>query len=309
MWAIAAAALAWIFSKTPPREVLDALARTSPLLFATWTVTFCLLTLFLDTVTHYWLFNRFNPRMDFITVLRTRGETYLLLSFGFLYGQGGMAWFISRRTGKPLAEVGGSILFLMFNSLLILLAFPTLALLLFVPQMADSAFRQSEEWKVVATWLMVSWPLIALHFIFWGKFWDNPLRRRLTGGLALAFGRADWKDYAAALLLRGVQSVNWCVFSWLALLSCSIHLPFKNLLLFGPMIGLISAIPTPGRLGTTQAGWGLLFQNQADLAGLVAFSLLWTVSVNILRWLFGAVFLLFSKREGTGTGQAPAPVK
>jgi len=291
MWVLAAAVLVWLFRKTPPREVWEALKQTNPLVFPAVVAVFTFFTLLLDSATHFWLFNRFNPKVDFKTVFISRGETYLLLSFGFLYGQGGMAWSVSRRTGKPLGEVTGSILFLMFNSLVTLMALPTLGLILFMDYVLTPEFRNSQEWGIVVRWLMISWPLIVIHFLFWSNLWDNPLRRRVKRGVSTTFAHARAADYAVAIGLRTLQSINWVLFSWIALHASEILINIKDLFLLGPLVGLISAIPTPGRLGPPQAAWQLLFQNKADAAALLSFALSWTVSVNLIRWLTGAVFL------------------
>lgn len=291
MWAGAALILLWVFRRAPLDRMIADLALINVPLFLAVIVGFSALTLALDSVTHYWLFNRFNPPLGFLDTLRCRGETYLLLSLGFLYGQGGMAYAVSRRTAKPITEVTGSVFFLMLNTLISLMVFPTLTLLFFLSATAAPEFRASREWSIVARWLMISWPLIILHFVFWAKRWDNPLRRRLVGGLAGAFDQAGARDYAIALGLRFLQTLCWCAFTWLGLRAAQVHISLFDLMALGPLIGLISAVPTPGRLGPGQAAWLLLFQHKADPAALAAFSIIWVMSINIMRWIIGAVFL------------------
>jgi hypothetical protein len=291
MWAAAVLILVWIFSRVDPSDIIIALKRTRPFTFAAAVLLFSCVTLILDSITHFWLFNRFNPRIDFLTTLRCRGETYLLLSLGFIYGQGGMAYSVSRRADKPLSEVTGSILFLMLNTLISLMVFPTIALVFFINETAAPEFRASKEWSIVVRWLVISWPLIVLHYLFWARRWDNPLRRRLKEGLSTAFDQARITDYAVALGLRLIQVVFWVGFTWLGLKAFMIDITVFDLMIIGPLVGLISAIPTPGRIGPGQAAWLLLFQHRADPAALVAFSLLWVVGINILRWIIGAMFL------------------
>jgi len=305
MWAGAAAVLVWIFRRVPLDQALEALSGVRLGSFLAVAAGFSALTLLLDSLTHYWLFNRFNPPLDFWSTLRCRGETYLLLSLGFLYGQGGMAYAVSRRAKKPLAEVTGSILFIMLNTLISLMVFPTLALIFFIRETAAPEFRSSPEWSIVVRWLVVSWPLIILHFVFWARRWDNPLRRRLVGGLARAFDDAGPKDYAVAIGLRSVQTVAWCAFTWLGLRSFSAQVPLFDLMALGPLVGLISAIPTPGRIGPGQAAWLLLFSHRADPAALVAFSIVWVMGINVMRWLIGALFLALPGAGPLRRPQAP----
>jgi hypothetical protein len=169
--------------------------------------------------------------------------------------------------------------------------FPTLAMIFFIRETAAPGFRSSPEWGIVMKWLMISWPLIILHFVFWARRWDNPLRRKLVGGLARAFDDAGPADYAVALGLRMAQTMAWCAFTWLGLRAFSARVPLFDLMALGPLVGLISAIPTPGRIGPGQAAWLLLFSHLVDPAVLVAFSIIWVMGINVMRWVIGAVFL------------------
>lgn len=303
LWAAAIGILAWIFRRVPLADTWAALGRTNPWAFAAVAVGFSALTLLLDSLTHFWLFRRFNPPVTFGGALRARGESYLLLALGFLYGQGGMAYAMSRRLGKPVRETGSSVMFLMFNNLMAMMVFPTLALLLFWGQVATAGFRETPEGRIILRWLVISWPICLLLVLFFIRDWDNPVRRRLKAGLSQAFDQARVRDYAAAMSLRGLQVVVWCIFSWCGLRAFGIAIPLADLFLLGPIIGLASAIPTPGRLGTSQGAWLLMFQHQVAPAALVAFSLLWTVAISLLRWLIGAIFLALpgaiTKREET----------
>ncbi|MFO8056118.1 MAG: lysylphosphatidylglycerol synthase domain-containing protein, partial [bacterium] len=254
-------------------------------------------TFLLDAVAHWWVLGRFNPPMSFRQTVASRGESYLLLSLGFLYGQGGMAYSVSKRTGKPLGEVAGSLLFLMFNNFLVLLLFPTVALAVLINRVLSPGFIESQQFSTLLWWLGVSWPVSILLIVFFARDWDNPLRRRLKKGIHTAFDKATVKDYATALSLRGVQVVNWCVFSWLGLMAFDVGISFSMLLLLGPIIALAAVIPTPGRLGTSQGAWVLMFGYLAHVepAALFAFSLMWTILVNLLRWLTGMVSLLINR--------------
>lgn len=298
MWAAAAGVLFWIFRNVSPGETLDAVNNIRPIYFASVVAIFCLLTLVLDSITHYWLFNRFNPPVDFMSVLRARGESYLLLSLGFIYGQGTMAWLVSRRTGRPLGEVTGSLFFLMFNNFMVLIIISTVSLLLFAGRAASAGFMSSPEYKVVGLLLLVAWPICIAFFMFWIKDWDNPIRRRMKSGVNIAFDRARATDYLTAMALRSLQFGLWALFSWMALGAALVHIPLSDLFTLGPIVGLVGAIPTPGRLGTSQGAWLLLFQHLAQPGPLVAFSLLWSLGTSLSRWIIGAVFLALGKNPG-----------
>jgi len=297
MWIAAIGILGWLFIRIDPEETIAAAARLRPALFIAGVIGFSLSTLILDWLTHYWVLRRFNSPIKTLDVLWARGETHLLLSLGFLYGQGGMAYAVSRRAKKPLSEVIGSLAFLMFNNLMAMMMFPTLAVLFFIHQADAPEFRASPEWRTVIWWLALSWPLcLGLIFLF-AVNRDNPLRRRLRGGILTAFDRARARDYGLAISLRGIQVVNWCLFSWITLRAFEINtISLAELFILGPIIALAGVIPTPGRLGTSQGAWVLMFHNLAEPAALLAFSLMWTVGVNLARWAIGAVFLAINPR-------------
>jgi hypothetical protein len=119
---------------------------------------------------------------------------------------------------------------------------------------------------------------------------EGGLRRRAGAGLGRTFSQASFRDYLSTIGLRMAQVVNWMIFSWLGLMAAGVTLPLRAIFTLGPLIGLAAVIPTPGRLGTSQAAWVLCFQHLAPAEALFAFSLLWTLSVNLLRWIIGSLF-------------------
>ena len=297
MWLLVVAVFVWIFQKVSLEDVYVAAAKVDLVWFFAAVFGFFISTYLFDSMTHYWLFSRFNPPVTFLDVMYSRGETYLLLALGFLYGQGGMAYSISKRLNKPLDEVSGSIVFLMFNTLISLLLFPTLAVIFFFNQISTPEFRASDEWKYIMGWLLISWPLIIAHFLFWIPDWKWEIRKKLSTRVGRTFDKAGIKDYLILLTLRMTQVFLWLFFTWLALKASFINIPAQKLIIMGPMVGLISAIPTPGRLGPSQGAWLVFFGSYAKEADLVAFSLLYIFIMSGLRWLFGALFLLFRNKK------------
>jgi len=290
MWAAAIGILAWMLVTLDGERILESIKHTDPLAFLAVAVFFTVITLLLDSVTHWWVFNRFNSKASFKTTLRARGETYLLLSLGFLYGQGGMAYLYSKRADRPLGEVTGSIFFIMLNTLIALMVFPTIAVVFFFGKLTAPEFAESLVF--VKWWLIVTWPLIVAHFVFWARDWKFGARQRAKDGVWQTFDKAGGKDYLVMQAFRGLQTVLWILGSFLALMAVGVHVPLVELAVRGPLVGLIAAIPTPGRLGTSQAGWVLLFGGIAgNPEAVIAFSLLWTISVSLIRWAIGALFL------------------
>ena len=287
LWALALGSLVFVFRRVPVPQLAEAWTRFLWLSFLGPTVGFFILLFFLDSYAHFWLVRRFAARLPYREVLRARGASYLLSGLGLFYGQGSMAYILSKKSGRSLAEMAGIVSFLAFNTFHALLILPTFALFFFLPQ----EFAQTREFRSLALFAAVAWPLFALSLCFWITGRPHFLRRRLKTSLFIAFDRARLSDYAWIILLRIVQSLIWLGFTAAALRSLDLHLPAASLLLKLPFVLLIGAIPTPGRLGTTQSAWVLLFADQAPAADLFLFSLAWTLSMNLLRWLTGLLFL------------------
>jgi len=287
LWALAIGALVFVFSRVQISHLAEAWTRFHLLWFLGPLVAFYFILFFLDSYAHFWLVRRFASRLPYREVLRARGASYLLAGLGLLYGQGSMAYILSKKSGRGLAEMAGIISFLAFNTFHALLILPTFALLFSL----HHEFAQTREFHSLALFAAVAWPLFALSLFFWITGRPRFLRRRLKSSLFIAFDQARLSDYAWIICLRLAQSLIWIGFTAISLRSLDLQLPASSLLLKLPIVLLIGTIPTPGRLGTTQGAWVLLFSNQAPASDLLLFSLAWTLSMNLLRWLFGLIFL------------------
>ncbi|OGP57277.1 MAG: hypothetical protein A2V67_01120 [Deltaproteobacteria bacterium RBG_13_61_14] len=288
LWALALAILIVIFRRVPFSQLAQAWSRFHLLGFAGPLVAFFLVLFFLDSYAHAWLLRRFGAPLPYPEVLRARGASYLLASVGFLYGQGSIAYILSKKTGRSLSEIAGIIFFLAYNTYHSLLILPTLLLFSFFH---DPGFGQTREFHWLLLFMAVAWPLFALSLLFWVRGRPQSLRRRLHTPLLAAFDQARLSDYAFVIALRLVQNLIWIALTAVALRSLDLRLPLADLILKLPLISFVAAIPTPGRLGTTQGAWLVLFAGQAPAQDLLLFSLAWTLAMNLLRWIFGLLFL------------------
>jgi hypothetical protein len=287
LWGLAVGALVFVLRRVQISQLAEAWTRFHWLWFLGPTVGFFVLLFFLDSYAHFWLVRRFAALLPYREVLRARGASYLLAGLGLLYGQGSMAYILSKKSGRSLAEMAGIITFLAFNTFHALLILPTFALFFFL----HHEFAETREFHLLALFAAVAWPLFVLSLCFWITGRPRFIRRRLKASLFIAFDQARLSDYAWIILLRIFQSLVWIGFTALALHCLDLELPASSLLLKLPIVLLIGSIPTPGRLGTTQGAWVLLFASQAPASDLFLFSLAWTLSMNLLRWLTGLLFL------------------
>lgn len=290
LWILVVLIFYLIFRRVPVQEILDAFKLMNLWRFVPVIVVFVVCQIAFDAYTHYWVFKRFGINMTYREVLEARGASTLLASVGFFYGQGGMAYLVSKKTGKPISVVIGSLIFLFFNSYHTIIIMPTFGLLFFLDY-----FRQEMAGTMELTGLIVllciSWPLFFLSIAFWSREWNFwPRNRFKGGGIYHAFHNARFRDYAMVIFLRMIMALFWMLMVTAAMPALGLSLPLGILFAFLPLIQLAGVIPTPGRLGTSEAVWLIVFHNMAPEPLLVAMSLAWMQSVNVLRSLIGLFF-------------------
>ena len=127
-WAVTAAALGWLFWKTPIGEVIAALKQSAP-----WTVPAVLGTVILiylaDSFAMWKTFGWFLAKLPFRDVLIVRGATYLLAAINYSVGQGAIVYFVHRARAVPVMRGVATVLLIMGTILLVLLTFVTAGLL------------------------------------------------------------------------------------------------------------------------------------------------------------------------------------
>src|SRR5262249_7462368 len=103
---------AWLVHIVRGGEVAAALARAPLGLFAAVVVVFVVGTLLTDSFATWATFRSSLPEagLRFIEALEVRGASYLLAIVHYGAGQGGMAYFVNRVHGVPLARAAGSVI-------------------------------------------------------------------------------------------------------------------------------------------------------------------------------------------------------
>ena len=270
-----------IFKKVPVQKVLVALKKVEPVRFFSLSFIFVWTSLALDSFIHYFLFNKFQIKINYKDMFEVRLASMLLGSLGFVYGQGGLSWLVSRETKRPIAEVVGLLAFLFFNTFFSAVLFALIAGGVFLPK----AGGEKIYFKIFPA-LLGGVVLFFIWLVFWKSRFKNKIPLRLRKGILYGFDQAPVKRYFQLIALRTIWFLILSTFVWLAMPAIDIHIEFKVLASLIPVLGIIIAFPTPGRYGTHEGGYLLLFSNWADGSKLVAFALLWGTSANILRAIF-----------------------
>ncbi len=269
-----------IFRKVPIEQVLSAFKQVEPIRFFLCSALFVLLAFLADAYTHFVLIRNFGYQLKLRRVFELRLATMLFVSLGYFYGQGGIAYIISKHARRPVAEVVGLLAFLFFNTLHATLLFITLGAAIFLPMLGVS-----EKFHWLWYWIVPNWVLFLVWIGFWQSRFKKFVPQILRDGILLGFDRGKPLLYLKLISLRVLMLSIISFFVWLALPSFKLSVPFPALFSLLPIQNVAFALPTPGRYGINEGSFLLLFRTWAPESGLVAFSFLWGTSSNILRSL------------------------
>jgi len=223
-----------------------------------------------------WLFGRLGAAIPWHEMVRLRGATYLLLALSLHVANAAMIGLVQQRSGVSLARAAASMLVMYAGDLTALCGVSLLASL-GVSSPLVSALR-----PVLAGLTLGLLGLFAVGLI---------MRRRLAGrpffGVVADLGALD---VAALIGLRAAFYGTFVAFAWVTLPALQIDLPLHEIAARMPVVMGIGALPiTPAGLGTTQAAMLALFGELADPSHVLAYALLYGLTLVGLRIPIGAV--------------------
>jgi multidrug transporter EmrE-like cation transporter len=264
-WLAAAALLAVVFWRVDLEATLGAFAAADWKRFGLAALPFAALWLVIDAAALSRLVSRFHAPVDFGTMLRLRGGSYLFLVLSYDAAQAVLALALHRRLGIPLLALGGTFLFYYAIDLL------TIAGLGLAGASALPGVRAEALTAVLAVLLAV-----------------------VLGGLVL-FGalkrRVRLRDAAELLGWRVLFYASFVGFAAATLPAFGIHVPLRALVACVPVTLSIAALPiTVSGIGTAQVAMLALYGAFAEPAAIVAYSLAHTASLIVLRLPIGLLF-------------------
>jgi len=286
-WVVTIVIFAAIFRRVPFASVWHALegAHLAPYLavMAPYSVAY----LAIDTFCLTRVINWFNCPIDYRNVLPIRATTYLLTLVNSNLGQGGIALYLHRRDGVPLVEVASSVLFLMFVELYQLTFFSSLGYVL-APRAIDLP---------LGILYVVLYGYLVVHVAFF-RFAGERLSRHRAAHILRSFRLARPRHYALLVVYKSPNFIMATVVYYFALRCFGIELPYRELLLFLPIIFFSAALPIGvAHLGAPQLLWIYFFGRYAPEAALLAFSLATHFIFMIMNATLGVLFLPRATRE------------
>ena len=287
-WLVTALIFALIFRRVPVAQVLDALrgARLAPYLAIM--VPYSVVYLLIDTFCLTRVLNWFNAPIAYRDVLPIRATTYLLTLVNSPLGQGSIALYLKRREGIPFLEIASSVLFMMFVELYQLVLFSSVGASL------AGVHVEGLPWVYGALYAYFVVHLALFHFA------DGWIARTKAAAMLRSFRMAHLRHYLLLILYKSPNFLMATVVYYFALQCFGLHLPYRELLLFLPVIFLSAALPIGvAHLGAPQYFWLHFFGDQAPAASLLAFSLTAHVTFMVMNATLGVPFLPRATRELT----------
>lgn len=290
-----------IFYEIPLGDVAKALEQVPVLKFVALFFPFCVLYWLVDSFCLTWVVRRFNALMSYRDILPIRASMYLLSLINTNLGQGGVAYYLYRKARIPFLEALGSILFIAVMEVYQLFLFSTAGVIFYSP----SRPAQREIVHVMRFAYLAAWPgFFAMIVLAAAARRRVSVRRWLetgrVGGLAKTFVSARLGDYATVLVLKAPSFVFALIAQCFALSMYGIPIPPRKLIVFLPLVFLVSALPIAvAHLGTSQAAWLLFFAGSAPEAKILAYSLAAHVTFMACNGVIGVFFLPRASRELT----------
>ncbi len=286
-WIVTILIFAAIFKRVPFASVWHALegARLVPYLaiMAPYSVAY----LAVDTFCLTRVINWFNCEIGYRDVLPIRATTYVLTLVNSNLGQGGIALYLHRRDGVPLVEVASSVLFLMFVELYQLTFFSSVGYLL-APRAVDLP---------LGALYVALYGYLIVHVLFFRVAGDR-LARYPAARILRSFRLARPRHYALLLLYKSPNFIMATVVYYFALRCFGLGLPYRELLVFLPIIFFSAALPIGvAHLGAPQLLWIYFFGRYAPEPALLAFSLATHFIFMIMNAALGVPFLPRATRE------------
>jgi len=292
---------ALIFWRIPIAKVGAALGQAPVLKFFGVFLPFCASYWMIDSLCLTWTVRRFNAVLRLRDIMPIRASMYLLALVNSNLGQGGVAWYLHRKTGFPFLEMLSSILFIAVVEVYQLFFFSTLGVIFYRP----NSLAQLEIVRVLRIAYVVAWLLLAAVIAFFAQArrssrigaWITDGR---FGAITGTFLKARPLDYAIVLGIKAPGFILSVLTQYCALSLFGIAIGLVKLTLFLPLVFLAAALPiSVAHLGTSQAAWLLFFSGSAPAAKILAYSLAAHFTFMFCNGLIGLFYLPRASRELT----------
>lgn len=288
-----------IFWRIPLGAVAAALKQAPALKFVGVFLPYSTIYWLIDSACLTWVIRRFNKPIRLREILPIRASMYLLSLINTNLGQGGVAWYLHRKSRLPFVEILSSILFIALLEVYQLFLFSTAGVVMFRPV----SRQQLTLVHLLRIAYAVAWCVLAAVVGFFAQARrDSRVRDWLehsrVSSISRSFVAARPLDYGIVLAIKAPSFALALVAQHFALALYGITIPFLKLILFLPLVFLAAALPVAvAHLGTSQAAWLLFFSGNASGPRILAYSLAAHFTFMFCNGFLGLLFLPYAARE------------
>lgn len=315
-WAIALVLLGVVVWRVDVGAAVEAARRADWPRFALAAGAFAALWLVIDVLALSRLISRFHQPFRARELLPLRAASYVFMALSYDAAQAALGLAISRRTGISLLALGGTFLAWYGVDLLTIASLGSVGAWFIEGPLGES--------------LRFGLPMALFVLLGVGAFLltisrESPragaepapaasARTRLRGARLLATLRqARPMDLVEFVGWRVLFYASFVAFAGITLPAFGISVPWQVLIAIVPITMSIAALPvTAAGVGSTQVVMLALYGRYADEASILAYSLVYTVSLVLFRLPIGLLFLpsvgelLSQDQAESGGGSAPA---
>ena len=309
-WVCTAALLTYLGFTTDFDKVRQAIALADVGMVAMTAVFFMLLAFVLDSAIARLLLRRTGFEVGFGEFARIKGASYLLNILNYNLALVLMAAAVKRRSGRGWRASGSPFLLLNFIDLG---AHGLIAA--FGVAVAGSPFGPDAPPEATPALILLAVACLAGAPVVWGvaRLHHAPgfLGRLLGDDILSAFRALPAGHLAGFVVLRALFISQYIVMGWMFLRAFRFDVPFADMFVFQPVLGLIGIIPiSVSGLGTTQVVMRSFFARFAPMglgaAAVDAFSTASILAQLVVRIAIGLVCLPSVSRELREPAAGPA---
>ena len=294
--AVSCAILIYLFRQIDIRLCLNALLNADMAIYVPSVITLILVTFLLDTQNLAETLKHFHYPLSWKNAFTLRGVTYLIMTIDYSVGMGVLIYYLKKHLGIPVMRSTGLMTF--FNGI-------TQKALVYMAIIGLMILSPTSVLLRNLLIFFIGFALLDILFIIILKTLPSRgLSLKIKNmNLLKVFHEAPWRTYGVLIFWRMLYYAFFVAFFYVAVRAFNMQIPLVALIAYVPIILLVISLPiAPGGFGTAQATMLLLFKDYGTPLNIMAFGLIYTTSILVLRYLIGLFYAKHIKGLPAGEG-------
>ena len=284
-WFIAALIIGFLFWRIDYVMFINSLERAEISIYIPLIILFIFIWFFVETFNVQKLYQYFGHHVSYKTMLSIRGATFLLMIINYGLGAGAIAMYLKKLIGVSLLRSTGILFYYM------VVESAGIALMAAAGYLLAGDLSGIQEWVFyLASGLFIFYnvEIIILKYIPAIGF----LKKFVNSSILLPIMESTFSVYVKICFQRMGYFMTFVIFFYFTVRAFHMDIPFMTLTALVPIIFFVGNLPiTPFGLGTIQAAMLYFFKDYSTPANILAMSLVYTVSLMILRAMIGLYYL------------------